>query len=83
MAKKKLPNSIRKHIRKQKAQIRRKFSDVETQKKEIADLYAKFLSGAEPAEKVAEAPKKEKKAEKVPAKPKKDAQKDTTKKGKK
>lgn len=83
MAKKKLPNSIRKHIRKQKAQIRRKFSDEAEQETAITELYAKFLSGVETSEKTADASKEEKQAPKAPAKPKKDAKKGTTKKAEK
>lgn len=40
--KKKLPKSIRKYIRKEKARIRREFFDLEEQKKQIAELYKKF-----------------------------------------
>lgn len=39
---KKLPKSIRKHIRKQKAQIARKFTDEEAQKEAINQLYESF-----------------------------------------
>jgi len=81
MAKKKLPNSIRKHIRKQKAQIARKFSDDVTRKEEVAKLYARFLSGENAVGAPKEAP--EKKEVKVAAKPKKDAKKGTTKKSEK
>lgn len=40
--KKKLPKSIRKHIRKEKARIRREVFDVEEQKKLISKLYEKY-----------------------------------------
>ena len=40
--KKKLPNSIRKHIRKEKARIRREIFSVEKQQEKIKKLYQKF-----------------------------------------
>jgi len=39
---KKLPKSVKKHIRKEKARIRRDFSDGEKQKEEIKKLYNKI-----------------------------------------
>ncbi len=42
--KKKLPKNIRKHIRKEKARIRREIFDLEEQKKLINQLYQKFKS---------------------------------------
>jgi hypothetical protein len=39
---KKFPNSIRKFIRTQKAQIRRQFWDVKKQSEEITEMYAKL-----------------------------------------
>jgi len=41
--KKKMPQSIRKYIRKEKARIRRDFSDIGEQTKLINELYQKFL----------------------------------------
>ena len=41
---KKFPNSVRKFIRIQKAQIRRQFWDIKRQNEEITEMYAK-LSG--------------------------------------
>ncbi len=50
---KKLPKSIRKHIRREKARIRREILSFEEQKKLIHDLYARFstrgLSGERPS----------------------------------
>lgn len=43
MAKKRLPQSIRKHIRQEKARIRREFLDPKEQEKQINNLYQKFL----------------------------------------
>lgn len=43
MEKKKLPRSIRKYIRKEKARIRREVLDLREQEKLIAKLYQKFL----------------------------------------
>lgn len=40
---KKLPKSIRKHIRREKSRIRREFSDLEKQKMLISQLYQKFI----------------------------------------
>lgn len=40
--KRKLPKSIRKFIRKEKARIRKQFSDPLEQKKKIEELYKKF-----------------------------------------
>ncbi len=39
---KKLPKSIRKYIRKEKARIRREVSDIEKQKKLINEIYQKL-----------------------------------------
>lgn len=39
---KKMPKSIRKHIRKEKARIRQEVFDVEEQKRLINELYQKF-----------------------------------------
>ena len=44
---KKLPKSIRKHIRKEKARIRREVFYAEEQKKSIDELYKKLLSSPE------------------------------------
>lgn len=44
MAKSKLPKSVRKHIRREKARIRREISDLEKQRQEIHKLYEKILS---------------------------------------
>ena len=41
MAKKKMPHSIRKYIRKEKARIRRQVLDIKKQKELINDLYKK------------------------------------------
>jgi len=40
--KKKLPKSIRKYIRKEKARIRREVLDLKEQEKQIKQLYEKF-----------------------------------------
>jgi len=42
MRKKKLPKSIRKHIRKEKARIRREVLDFKKQRELINQLYKKF-----------------------------------------
>ena len=39
---KKLPKSIRKYIRKEKARIRQRFFDIEEQEKQISALYQQF-----------------------------------------
>ena len=39
---KRLPKSVRKFIRKEKARIRRQFLDLKKQKEEIKKLYKKF-----------------------------------------
>lgn len=44
MTAKRLPKSIRKHIRKEKARIRREYIDPEKQKKKINQLYKKIFS---------------------------------------
>ena len=44
MARKRLPKSIRKFIRLQKARIRREVFDVEEQERLIQELYKKFLN---------------------------------------
>ena len=41
MAKKKMPHSIRKHIRKEKSRIRRQVLDIKKQKELIDKLYKK------------------------------------------
>lgn len=43
MAKKKLPKSLRKHIRREKARIRREVFDIEEQERLIDELYKKLL----------------------------------------
>lgn len=43
MSKSRFPNSIRKHIRKEKARIRREVFDIDKQKEEIDKLYKKFI----------------------------------------
>jgi len=40
---KKLPKSVRKHIRKEKARIRREVFNVQEQEKQIQELYQRFL----------------------------------------
>ncbi len=42
MTKKRLPKSVRKHIRRKKAEIRNRYSDEERQKEEIEKIYKKF-----------------------------------------
>ena len=42
MLKKKMPQSLRKYIRKEKARIRRESLDLKKQKKLISDLYRKY-----------------------------------------
>ncbi len=42
--KRKLPKSVRKHIREEKARIRRGALDLKEQKKMIDELYSKFIS---------------------------------------
>ena len=43
MAKKRMPKSLRKFIRKEKARIRREVFDMKEQEKLISQLYQKFL----------------------------------------
>lgn len=43
VGRKKLPKSIRKYIRREKARIRREVLDVKEQKKLIEELYKKFM----------------------------------------
>ena len=43
MTKKRLPPSIRKYLRKEKARIRREVLDLKEQEKQIQKLYQKFL----------------------------------------
>lgn len=43
MKRKRLPKSLRKHIRQEKARIRREVLDLKEQEKQIAELYKKFL----------------------------------------
>jgi len=47
MKKKRLPKSLRKFIRKEKARIRREVLDIKEQEKLIQDLYKKFLKNYE------------------------------------
>ena len=47
MKKKKMPKSIKKHIRKEKARIRREVLDVKKQGKQIDELYQKFFKDKE------------------------------------
>ncbi len=44
MKKKKMPKSIRKHIRKEKSRIRREVFDIKQQEKQMDELYKKFSS---------------------------------------
>ncbi len=46
MAKKKLPKSLRKYIRREKARIRREVFDIEEQERLINELYKKLLPQA-------------------------------------
>ena len=43
MKKRKLPKSLRKYIRKEKARIRREVLDIKEQERLIQELYKKFL----------------------------------------
>ena len=43
MSEKRLPRSLRKYIRKEKARIRREVLDLEKQKELIGQLYERFL----------------------------------------
>ncbi len=43
MSKSRLPKSIKKFIRNEKARIRREFSDIAKQAEEIQKLYGKFI----------------------------------------
>ena len=43
MKKRKLPKSLRKYIRKEKARIRREVLDIKEQEELIGELYQKFL----------------------------------------
>lgn len=47
MGKKKMPKSIRKHIRKEKARIRREVLDLKKQKELIDKLYQRFSKADE------------------------------------
>lgn len=49
---KKLPKSARKHLRQQKARIRREGLNIEEEKKQVSKLYQKFLpiSAASPGD---------------------------------
>lgn len=49
MTKKRLPSSIRKFIRREKARIRREILDITEQEKKIAELYKKFISNNLPS----------------------------------
>lgn len=51
---KKLPNSIRRFIRTQKAQIRCQFFDTKKQETEIAEMYKKLLQNPEKSAKIKE-----------------------------
>jgi len=42
MAKKRLPRSVRKYIRKEKVRIRREVLNLEEQKRQIKEIYKKF-----------------------------------------
>ncbi len=44
MVKKKLPKSLRKFIRREKARIRRDVLDVKEQEKQIQEIYQKFFN---------------------------------------
>jgi len=46
-----MPKSLRKYVRKEKAKIRRKFFDLEEQKRQIEKLYQKIGFSRRPAEK--------------------------------
>ena len=46
MKKKRLPKSIRKFIRKEKARIRREVLDLKEQEKQIQQLYGKILKNS-------------------------------------
>jgi len=48
MKSKKLPRSIRKHIRKEKARIRREVFDIKEQEKLISELYVRFKQRQSP-----------------------------------
>lgn len=43
MKRKRLPKSLRKYIRQEKARIRQKFLDSEEQEKQISELYQKIF----------------------------------------
>lgn len=47
MPKKKLPKSLRKHIRKEKSRIRREVLDIKKQKELLEELYKKFFTDKE------------------------------------
>jgi len=51
MSRKKLPRSIRKYIRKEKARIRREVLGLKEQEKLITELYQKFLKKEKEGEK--------------------------------
>ena len=44
----KMPNSLRKFIRLEKARIRRSFSDIKEQEKQIEELYKKSVKTEKP-----------------------------------
>ena len=50
MTKKRLPKSIRKHIRKEKARIRREVLNLEERRKLIDELYRKFSKSKKESE---------------------------------
>jgi len=49
--KKKLPKSLRKHIRQEKGRIRREISDIKKQKELIKELYQKISEKIKPKQK--------------------------------
>jgi len=50
MAKKRIPKSLRKFIRREKARIRRDVLDIAKQRELIAQIYSKFLPKSSPTE---------------------------------
>ena len=68
----KLPNSVRKYIRTQKAQIRRQFWDVKKQDEGIAEMYKKISQNTMGEAKVAKVVKVAKKQPTVKTKAKKE-----------
>jgi len=41
--KKRIPKGLKKHLRKEKARIRREFADLQEQKQQIKDLYTQIF----------------------------------------